>query len=471
LPIAEKRPFERVSLLKQFLLTGGVLLLVAMLSIGAWLGHQIENSATNRAALVTAAYVESIITPRLKDWSGRGRPSPEAGRALDEIFIGSPLARKVVRFKLWSPDGEVLYSSDPTQIGQRFPVTPSLAVAFRGQSHAHTSDPQDLDDSLERNSFPRLLEVYVPVRSGGQGAVVAVAEFYHSMATIEKEVEAAQQRAWLLVALGGSIVFALLYSRVRRGSDLIAAQQRDLRDQLRQLRAALEENQIMRDRLADAGARATALNEQFLLRIGADLHDGPAQNLAFALLRYDEMAQACRRCSRPEGDFPPEGSAIRDAMRASLEELRAIATGLGVPGIAELPLEDTVNRVLRDCQKKWPGEIEVDVAEDLGDASLATKITVYRLLQESMANSRRYANASRPKVSVQRSGDYILVEVSDQGAGFDPQAALASGRLGLPLMRERVRVLGGDLDVVSAPGQGTTIRARLPVDPTEASHV
>jgi hypothetical protein len=466
-PSSAPLPFQRLSFSRQFLLTSGVLLLAAMAGLATWISHQIENNATTRAARVTAAYVESIVAPQLRDWSGQGPLPPAAQRSLDEVFIDGPLTRKVVRFKLWSPDGRIVYSSNHAQIGQQFEIEPDLAYAFSGELYAHVSGLEEADSVQERDSWSQLLEVYVPIRAEASGPVRAVAEFYHSMNAIEQEILIAQQRSWLLVAIGGCLVFAVFYGRVRHASNTIVAQQRDLSRQLEQLRAALRENEQMRERLANAGARATDLNEQFLQRIAADLHDGPAQELSFALLRFDELALNCGGCFRADVDERPELTAIHRALQSSLEELRVIAAGLGVPGIAGLSLADTARRALRDCQQKWPGQIEALLEDSLGDASLATKITVYRLLQESIANSRRHADPSHLAVSLQRTGNELLVRISDQGAGFDPKAALASGRLGLPLMRERVRTLGGDLEIQSVPGQGTTISARLPLGQPE----
>jgi signal transduction histidine kinase len=96
-------------------------------------------------------------------------------------------------------------------------------------------------------------------------------------------------------------------------------------------------------------------------------------------------------------------------------------------------------------------------------SSLPVKITVYRLVQEALNNTFRHAGGVGQQVQVSQEGAQLLVEISDQGPGFDPeQAASQDGRLGLRGMRERVESLGGSFQIRSSLGQGTTIEASLP---------
>ena len=212
----------------------------------------------------------------------------------------------------------------------------------------------------------------------------------------------------------------------------------------------------MRARLGEAGAATTALNEQLLHRVAADLHDGPAQTLAYALMRLEEQLDG--------GDgVHAERAIIHTALKSSLDDLRDIAAGLGVPGIADLTLTETVHRAVRDVARQTTQNIEATIADDLNTSSLATKITVYRLLQESLANCTRHAPGVTPRVRVWHEAGAVAVEIADQGSGFDPAVAAQSGRLGLAFMKERVRLLGGTFLLETAPGKGTRILARLPL--------
>jgi hypothetical protein len=458
-----RRAFERVSLSRQFLLGGAVLLLLGMAVVGSWLGMEIERSAVNRAAAVSAIYVESILAAQLRQDSGDTMATVAMHEALDRIFVAGPLHRKVVRFKLWDSDGKIVYSSDHTQLGMRFPVDGLLAAAFSGAVQARLSDLEARDNLAEREHWRRLIEVYVPVRTDPQGAVAAVAEFYHSTENIDREIRSAQLRSWALVIVATLAILLLLFGMVRRVDDTLLRQRDDLRRQLSQLTTAFEENERMRARLGEAGAATTALNERLLHRVAADLHDGPAQTLAFVLMRFDEMMGACGGCDQSGKQASPDLPAIRGALRTSLDDLRNIAAGLGMPGIATLSLAETAQRAVRDFERQSGSRVEAEIGDPLGDADLATKITVYRLLQESLSNSQRHAPGGAPRVRVWRDDGLVRIEIADSGAGFDPQTVAHAGRLGLAFMQERVRLLGGEFELESAPGHGTRVRAGLPL--------
>ncbi|OHC68634.1 MAG: histidine kinase [Rhodocyclales bacterium GWA2_65_20] len=470
---AARLSFERLSFSRQFLLGSAVVVLVGMAVVGTWLSSEIERSTVNRAAAVAAVYVESILAAQLRPEPGMGLDVSETHALLDRIFVDGPLRRKVVRFKLWDRDGVIRYSSDHGQLGRRFPVDGLLAAAFAGTVQARISDLDEADNPAEREHWQQLLEVLVPVRVGNGSEVGAVAEFYHSTENLARDIASAQQRSWWLVAVTTFAIFLLLRGLVRRADDTILVQQNDLRRQLHDLRAALDENERMRGQLGEAGARTTALNEQFLHRVAADLHDGPAQALAFALMRFDESADACAGCERLQGEAARdmEKVNIRRALRSSLEDVRNIAAGLGLPGITELSLADTARRAVRDFERQAALPVPTEIDGSLIDAPLAIKITVYRLIQESLTNSRRHAPGGTPQVRLQRENGQVRVEIADQGAGFDPAAAARSGRLGLAFMHERIRLLGGTFAVDSAPGRGTCIRAHLPLSAIEVPHV
>jgi len=465
-----KLPFSRLSFSRQFMLAIIAVLVIGMATIGTWMGRQIESSAANRAAAIAAVYVESILAAQLHDWSNVGVVGGETHAVLDRIFIEGPLRRKVLSFKLWDADGRILYSSDHAQLGQRFPVEGKLATAFTGMVQARISDLDEADNLPEQERWPQLLEVYVPVRAGAHGKVIAVAEFYHSMESLGREIRTAQRHSWVLVAVATIAIYLLLLSLVRRANDTILDQQRDLRHQLEQLRTLLDENVRMRGQLREAGASTTALNEEFLHRIAADLHDGPAQAIAYALMRFDELAETCGNRGLSQVNAAQCFKTIYGALQSSLLDVRKISSGLALPGIAEMSLADTARRAVRDFERMSGQTVQTEINEALDSAPLAIKIAVYRLLQESLTNSWRHAHGGAPQVRVQQTEALALVTIADHGAGFDPLAVAIGGRLGLAFMRERVRLLGGVFEVDSTPGHGTCIRARLPLSTEETIH-
>jgi len=111
-------------------------------------------------------------------------------------------------------------------------------------------------------------------------------------------------------------------------------------------------------------------------------------------------------------------------------------------------------------------EMRTDLCDE-PDAPLETKEAIYRIAQEALHNAVKHAQAGRLDLRLCRSGESIVLEIGDDGVGFDPTVAFP-GHLGLRSMVERATRLGGTLEIHSAPGNGTRVRARFP-SPGESS--
>lgn len=455
LPCSAGKP----SFSRQFLTLGLVVFSLAVIVTGVWIGRQIEHGAINRAASIAAVYTDSILHAQLREMPSAGTLRDDVVAALDDIFVAGPLAKKVVRFKLWLPDGTIMYSSDASQAGQRFPVSGLLASAFAGEVASRLTDLEQADNATERSRWPRLLEVYVPFRLVPEGPVTAVAEFYHATGKLEQEINAARLRGWLVTGLAAVVIGVLLRALFKRADATIGDQAQDLQRQLARLRVALGENARIHAELARAGERTTALNEQLLHRIAADLHDGPAQKLAYALLRFDE---AC--CADADDGVGAQARMVQAALRDALDDIRNIASGVGLPQVEALSLDETVRRAVRDMERQYGAPAHLQIAGALGDASLAVKITAYRFIQEALGNARSHAPGVIPLVEAVRDAGEVVIVVRDDGPGFSPALAAQSGRLGLDFLRERIRLIGGHFTLYSSPGDGTSVRAVLPLE-------
>lgn len=467
---AHSEPFSRLSFASQFRIASLAILIAGAVVIGAWLTWQLKHGAVKRTAAIAAVYVESVIASQIKGPIVAGVLDQEAHEALDRIFIDGPMKRKVVRVKIWGRDGSVVYSSEDAQVGDLFPITGELAAAFGGSVQARISELDQADNEAERRRWPQLLEVYVPLRADPQGPVVAVAEFYHSMENLGHEIRQSQIIGVLVVAAGTLAMYLLLLGLVRRASNTIRSQQNDLRRQVDELRGAVEEIERMRERLSTAGARTTALNEQFLHRVAADLHDGPAQDTALALMRFDSLAKGCSRCS-DKGEICADLKTVNNALRSSLGEIRAIAQEIRMPQLEHLSIGATAERAISDFERRADKKISATIGGESLHGALALKITLYRLIQEALANGWRHAEGSAQHVRVDAADDTVTVEIGDDGAGFDVQAATDSGRMGLSFMRERVSLLGGEFAIESSPASGTLVRASFNISAAMSTHV
>jgi len=458
--------FVRSSLSRQFLFISFPVLLLGMMVIGYLIGKQVEESVVHRMGGVTGLYVDSFVAPHVQSLLHADDLRDADRAALDALLTKTALGKRIVAFKIWRPDGRVLYSADASLIGRSFPVGEGLTEALAGRVHSEVSELSAAENVSEVNKWPRLVETYAPIHALGVGTVIAVAEFYQPVDEVMLESAAAQRQSWLVVAPTTALMYLLLFILVHRGSQTIDQQRLELNQKVAQLTALNAQNEQLHDRVRRAAASTTAQNENFLRRISADLHDGPGQDLGFALMRFDSISDICASCSGHKEGRESVVAALRpihSAIESALADLRSISAGLRLPEIDQMTINEIAARAVRDYETKTGAKVVLVAANSDTPASLPVKIALYRLLQEALANGFRHAAGAGQRVDIRNGDSRLLVEISDKGLGFDQHAGVKEGHLGLVGMRERVEVLGGLFELESKPGLGTVIRVSLPM--------
>jgi PAS domain S-box-containing protein len=152
--------------------------------------------------------------------------------------------------------------------------------------------------------------------------------------------------------------------------------------------------------------------------------------------------------------------------QTALAEMRALIFALRPEALATEGVVAALGRETAALIARRDVEIELNLCDE-PDVSLAVKEVLYRIAQEAMRNAVKHTRCNRMTVRMTLEGDGLSLEVSDNGGGFDPQAAYP-GHLGLRSMRERVTSVGGSLDISSPPDRCTQIRAHIPIPPAEA---
>ena len=457
---------KRLSLAQQFLLVNLIVLILGMVIIGWWISQQIKNGVIDYTAATTALYVDSFVAPLVQELAEENPLPPARVANLDKLLKETPLGQEIVAFKIWDTKGRVVYATDPAYIGQTFPVLGGLADAWQGDVASEISDLDGAENFLEREYATQLLETYSPVRQRGTNRVIAVAEFYQPVDNLQGEIFGAQLRSWLLVGTAMIVMYLILAGIVKPASDVIIRQEHELRKKVMDLTQLLAQNRELNDRVRRAATRTTALNEQFLRRISAELHDGPGQDLGLALLRIEALAESYQQhqaSTTENGTISSDFRTIQIALESALTELRTISAGLRLPKLESLSLPETIQRAVRDYERKTQHRIALTLDELPDEAALPLKITVYRILQEALTNGYRHAEGKGQTVRVGVETNQLDIEIADAGRGFDPQTAPPSGHFGLIGMQERVEMLGGRFEVESLTGRGTMIRTYLPL--------
>jgi signal transduction histidine kinase len=212
----------------------------------------------------------------------------------------------------------------------------------------------------------------------------------------------------------------------------------------------------------DTDARAGAA-ERRLARLGYDLHDGPLQEIAV-------LAADLRLLRTQVGAAPAEivRGRIDDALGLLAEietDVRDLARSLESTKLLTRPLAALVQGEADQAEADGIA-VTVRIAGDVDACTPSQRIALFRIVQESLWNIRHHSGATVASVGVTAAPELLSVEITDTGRGFDVeravQAGTATGRLGLAGMQERVRLLGGVLDLVSGKGGPTTVRATIP---------
>jgi signal transduction histidine kinase len=287
----------------------------------------------------------------------------------------------------------------------------------------------------------RFGERIAPVRSAETGEVIAAAEFYELPDDLESELQSSQQTGWLIVGAATLAMFVLLNGLVRRASATIRRQHTAL--------AALT------GQLQKVSLQKVETDEAVMRRVSQDLHDGPAQNLAFANLRIG-VVQASTRDTSVATDVEKIGTAVEEA----LKEIREISAEMRLPELGGLSLRDIVARAAAEHENRSGETVEVrgnDAAEVLG---VAAATTIFRVVTEALSNAARHAAPGERRVLYDCGEVDCRVQVEDDGPGFHP-LHIPEG-LGLRGMRERAALLGGRLMVRSEPGRKTIVELVLP---------
>ena len=209
-------------------------------------------------------------------------------------------------------------------------------------------------------------------------------------------------------------------------------------------------------------------NERLLVRLGFDLHDGPLQQVyALAqdirLLREQVVALVGRDLREPViGRFADLESQLAELH----QDLRDLAHSLEPRSLLQQPLPDAVERELTALSRRTGISTSLERNGSFDTLTASQRIALLRVLQEALSNVRQHSGAAEVAVSLRDDNDGLCMEIRDDGKGFDPGAVQpdVDGQSGIGVvgMRERLRLLGGRLELESGLGGPTVVRALLP---------
>lgn len=239
-----------------------------------------------------------------------------------------------------------------------------------------------------------------------------------------------------------------------------------LQEAARTLAPALEREMLL-DRAAERERALTEASERQLMRLGFDLHDGPLQELA-ALAMDVQVAQAEIGKRVPVRARRLVGGRLEDiyAQINTLERsLRDVARSLQPMSVIERPLIEVLRSEVDKFESRGTTRVTLELGGNLEGLTASQRIAIYRVVQEALSNVRDHSEATEVRITIDGRPSQINLQIEDNGRGFQVEPtmirAARNGRLGLVGIGERVRLLGGQLDISSRVGGPTLLSVVL----------
>jgi signal transduction histidine kinase len=466
--------------------------LVAFLAIGTALSVAVsrqfksrgEEQARGNATFVTRSILRFRISP--KDIQAPLLPTGKtAARYRDlENFVQSRILKpgagsahfRVVRIKIWSAKGVILFSDDPRLPGKRFGVEEDLAQAFQGKTESGITDLQADENVDERNLADRLFETYVPLRlEGNKGPVDAVVELYQDYASIQQEITSGFQTVALTMLIGLAALYVLLLPIAVRASKTLSVQNATLGQQARRLVELLEKEQRTVAELRELNR----LKTNFVAVASHELRTPLTSIIGYAkTLRQPGFSDDQRTRDEFLEAIERQGDRLFQLVENLLATSHLEDSGVRL-SISDFSFAGLVGEVVEGLGSRG-GRIRVVLPNDLPELR-SDRQYVAQILQNLLGNALKFSPPDTEcELGAKGSPRSLAFWVSDQGIGipadqvdkiFDRfyQIDSSSTRrfggigLGLSLVKTSVEMLGGTIDVQSMPGRGSTFTVTLPV--------
>jgi two-component system NarL family sensor kinase len=440
--VAVEAPLRMRRIVAQLLV--GILVVLAAVTVGGALAARrlAEREAVNDAAKMADVLAETVIQPDLKDKVLSGDQA--AIRAFDRIVRERVLGDSVVHVKLWSAQGKVLYADEPKLIGQVFDLDPpELAVLKHPATIAAISNLDKKENTFDSTRpGDRLVEVYRPVWTpSGQEALFEIYAPYDQVSQRTGQL----WRGFAGLTLTSLLLFVVLLTPL-------------LWHLLSRVRRSQHQRELLLERAVDASATERR-------RIAATLHDGPVQDLAAT--SFVVAGATAHAESTGQSTLAEELRTVAGSVRTSIRALRSLLVDIYPASLAQAGLAAALTDLAQSVRA--PGldvRVDHDPDEDLALAPDEERL-VYRVAQETLRNAARHAAPCTVTLTLFRDEDNVVLDVVDDGRGFDVAAAMAdpsAGHFGLQLLSDLASRGRAVLQVASAPGRGTHWRLQLPDD-------
>jgi signal transduction histidine kinase len=423
-----------------------VLVFASMVYLGVLVAGHVREGAVQRSAAATAHYMDSFVEGYAQELATQSTLSTDSRDALERLLSPAAMRRPIVAFRIWKGD-TVVFSNERPLVGKAFPRTAARERALQGHVAPEFDHTDGDDDEQVRSLNLPILEVYAPVHERGTGRIIAVVETYEIAVRLKKEILAAQLGIWLAIAMVALTVILVLAAMANTGNSLLG--------QIAELTHLRAESERHRRRISHAGLHVSEITERTLQRFGDELHEGPAQLVALAMLKFDSLerlaSEAKRAVSCDENEDMEDLKTIRQALKGALHGIRRVAGRLPLPDIEPLSVVETLVRAAKQHERRTGVAVALKTRGLPEQLPFPVKACLYRVVMDSLG---MYApsGAQSPRICVSSDSERIVVQTiaSDATVPAGPRSlAVHSGKL--RSLRDRMEALGGSVVLSSTP--------------------
>lgn len=222
----------------------------------------------------------------------------------------------------------------------------------------------------------------------------------------------------------------------------------------------LEELHRSKEQIRALGEHMLKVEEEERRRISRELHDEVGQSLLVVRL-YIEMVQS--GLGDEQAELRTKLEEARTVAEDTIVEMRRLISSLSPSVLAELGLPASIRQFVKNLGRTFPGRVRLHMS-NVDDLPHSAKIMMYRLAQECFTNAVKHSNARNVRIDLTRKNGTVRLVMTDDGTGFDlAEATRKRESFGLVGMRERVALLGGEIDIQTAPGKGAKVSIAIPI--------
>lgn len=446
------------TLAAQFALAAAPLVLAFALLAGSLLSDMAGRVLVEQRAGSSALLLHNLIQPAIADLTSPDDAARKTAQDALSAALADPVnAGRFPYLEVWRPDGTLIYSRSAWLIGRRYPLPPPAERALKGDVVADYTDIT-AGEHRDRNIRKPYLEIYNPIRASDSAAIVAVAEIHEDRAILGDEIRRIGWISHLVVGASSLMMLALLSLVVRAGSRTIDRQRAALMAAVRQAEEREEQIKDLHQRQMLAAQDLAAMNERIARSIGADLHDGPAQTISYAVLSLDRLRKTARKAERDA-----QIASIEAHLVEALGQIRNTARTLVLPEVEALPLAGVVRAAVDQHEKKTGSRVALTltVPDAAADFPAAVKICLFRFLQEGLNNAFVHAEGRGQQVAVTLHGGRLTAEVRDAGPATPRPKPASRAGFGLAGLRYRIESVGGQMEFSPLPGGGSRLTLTL----------